>query len=293
MIIPITKADSSPSLFQRANENSRPGVRAAIPVPASDASRQADSFERSGQAPRKDTGRQNSGTADSTDRERSSIRSDIREILRQARPPGQQEESNSSEASSAGAPGSQALTDEEQKVVDELRRIDREVRAHEAAHQGAAGSLARGKSFSYQTGPDGKRYAVGGEVRIDISPVPGDPQATIQKMQRVRRAALAPAEPSPQDRAIASQASRQEAQARAELLKETTEGTISEAGTDAPQSPERSAAADNAGANPQSDENGENLDFIPAFTYRQDDIINRFNGSDQLTDQGRFLNALA
>ncbi|MCH8129990.1 MAG: hypothetical protein IIC70_08840, partial [Acidobacteria bacterium] len=58
----------------------------------------------------------------------------------------------------------------------------------------AAGSNASGgPTFEFTTGPDGKRYAVGGEVQIDTSAVDGDPQATIQKMQQVRRAALAPA----------------------------------------------------------------------------------------------------
>jgi hypothetical protein len=78
-------------------------------------------------------------------------------------------------------------------------------------------------SFTYETGPDGKRYAVGGEVQIDTSPVKGDPQATIQKAQTIRRAATAPSNPSSQDRAVAAQASKMEAQARQELQKERTE----------------------------------------------------------------------
>ena len=78
------------------------------------------------------------------------------------------------------------------------------VRAHEQAHKAAAGAHAKGgPTYEYQSGPDGKRYAVGGEVQIDTSPVPNDPQATIQKMQQVQRAANAPAEPSSQDRRVA------------------------------------------------------------------------------------------
>ncbi|MEM6544436.1 MAG: putative metalloprotease CJM1_0395 family protein, partial [Pseudomonadota bacterium] len=53
---------------------------------------------------------------------------------------------------------------------------------------------------------------------IDVSPVPGDPQATIEKARIVRRAALAPAEPSAQDRRVAAEATALEQQARAELL---------------------------------------------------------------------------
>ena len=113
---------------------------------------------------------------------------------------------------------SQELSESEQKRVQELKKIDREVRTHEQAHLAAAGGLARGgASFTYTKGPDGKRYATGGEVSIDISPVEGNPKETIRRMQQVRRAALAPSDPSSQDRSVAAQASREEAKARAEL----------------------------------------------------------------------------
>ncbi|MEM7577628.1 MAG: putative metalloprotease CJM1_0395 family protein, partial [Planctomycetota bacterium] len=93
---------------------------------------------------------------------------------------------------------------------------DREVRTHEMAHKNAAGQHATsGPTYSYQTGPDGQKYAVGGSVGIDLSPE-DTPEATIKKMEVVRRAALAPAEPSSQDRKVAAQASQIAAQARQE-----------------------------------------------------------------------------
>mgnify|MGYP000156212182 CR=1 FL=1 len=111
-------------------------------------------------------------------------------------------------------------TDQE-KTIQKLRARDQEVRAHEQAHAAAAGGLAKGgPSFTYERGPDGKQYAVGGEVNIDTSPVAGDPEATIRKAQQIRSAALAPADPSSQDRAVAASASGIEAQARQELQKE-------------------------------------------------------------------------
>ena len=110
---------------------------------------------------------------------------------------------------------------EDQKRIDELKKIDTQVRAHEAAHQAVAGGLARGKSFTYTTGPDGKQYAIGGEVQIDTSPVPNKPQATIAKMQQVQRAALAPGDPSGQDMAVASQAAAAAAQAQTEKAQTT------------------------------------------------------------------------
>lgn len=110
------------------------------------------------------------------------------------------------------------LSKEELAELRELRNRDREVRAHEMAHLAAAGRHSRGgASFTFQVGPDGRRYAVGGEVSIDTSPVNGDPAATLEKARQIQRAALAPAEPSAQDRRIAAQAAAMAAKASAEL----------------------------------------------------------------------------
>ncbi len=104
--------------------------------------------------------------------------------------------------------GQQSLSTQEQKVVSDLQKTDSKVKAHENAHRTSGAGLIRGvTSFTYTTGPDGKQYATGGEVQIDVSPVNGDPEATIQKMERVRAAALAPVDPSAQDRSVAALAS--------------------------------------------------------------------------------------
>ncbi len=114
-----------------------------------------------------------------------------------------------------------SLTEEEKRKVEELEKRDQEVRAHEQAHVMAGGNLVRGgASYSYKTGPDGKRYIVDGEVSIDVSPVEGDPEATIQKAEQIRRAALAPADPSGQDRRVAAAAANMAAQARQEIANE-------------------------------------------------------------------------
>ncbi|WP_321393266.1 putative metalloprotease CJM1_0395 family protein [Emcibacter sp.] len=118
---------------------------------------------------------------------------------------------------SKSAVESQALSEEEQARVDELKSVDREIRAHEQAHKSAGGQYAGSASFEYQKGPDGKRYAVGGEVPIDAAPVEGDPAATIEKMDQIISAALAPAEPSAQDRKVAAQARAAKNKAQAEL----------------------------------------------------------------------------
>jgi len=110
------------------------------------------------------------------------------------------------------------LTDAEQQQVNKLKQKDAEVKAHEAAHLGASGGLARGgASYEYQKGPDGNKYAVGGEVSIDSSPVDGNPEATVTKAQQIRSAALAPANPSAQDYKVAAKASQMEAEARQQM----------------------------------------------------------------------------
>ncbi|MEN3159112.1 putative metalloprotease CJM1_0395 family protein [Alkalimonas sp. NCh-2] len=114
----------------------------------------------------------------------------------------------------------QAAEQKEQQALRELRARDREVRAHEQAHAAVGGQYASAPSYTYQRGPDGNQYAVGGEVQIDLSEIPDNPQATAQKMQQVRAAALAPAEPSAADRRIAAEASRRMLAARAEMARE-------------------------------------------------------------------------
>ncbi len=122
-----------------------------------------------------------------------------------------------------GVTGEQSLSEEEKRVVAQLKRIDTETKAHEKAHIAAGAGLVQGGArFTYKRGPDGRMYAVGGEVSIDTSPE-NDPDATIRKMQQVKRAALAPSKPSGQDRSVAAQAAQNEADARIEKMREQQE----------------------------------------------------------------------
>lgn len=115
------------------------------------------------------------------------------------------------------------LTDEELKEVESLKKRHAEVKAHEQAHVAVGGQYAGSASFEFQTGPDGVRYAVGGEVPIDVSEVPDDPEATAMKMDIVQKAALAPVNPSAADRSIAASASMKEMEARSEIASGTIE----------------------------------------------------------------------
>jgi len=129
--------------------------------------------------------------------------------------------SSSTETSSTGtSPTGVELTPEQLQQVTELKARDLEVRAHELAHVLAGGAFVTGgPSYEYEVGPDGNGYAVGGSVGIDTSPIEGNPEATIAKMQVVAAAALAPAKPSGQDHKVAAAARQAEAQARSELVK--------------------------------------------------------------------------
>lgn len=127
-----------------------------------------------------------------------------------------------------------ALEAGEQQEIRELSNRDRQVRAHEAAHLSAGGSVIRGGArFESVRGPDGRMYAVGGEVSIDASAA-NTPKATLAKAEIIRRAALAPTDPSAQDRAIAAQAVKMATEARAEIARqrlspEATERSLSAA----------------------------------------------------------------
>ena len=132
------------------------------------------------------------------------------------------------ESGPAGLPDladSLSLSPEAQQQLRELKLRDAEVRAHESAHMAAGGGHVNGGAgYTYQKGPDGRQYAIGGHVSIDASSVPGDPEASREKAQQVRRAALAPGEPSGQDRQVAARAAAQEARAARDARKEEDDG---------------------------------------------------------------------
>src|SRR5690554_1259533 len=147
-------------------------------------------------------------------------------------------QSDSAQQEKEEGPGSafSGLDEQELQELQELAARDREVRTHEQAHARVGGKYAGTPVYAYDRGPDGASYAVSGEVPIDVAPISGDPEATIQKMRQVQRAALAPAEPSGQDRAVAATAARYLLEAQSELMRtravsatEASEGTKSSA----------------------------------------------------------------
>ncbi|MDR0634962.1 MAG: hypothetical protein LBF91_08300 [Azoarcus sp.] len=150
------------------------------------------------------------------------------------------------------------LSAADQRRIEEMKATDRAVRAHEAAHMAAGGSLVTsGASYSYETGPDGQRYAVAGEVGIDTSKG-RTPEETLIRADRIRAAALAPADPSAQDRAVAAAAAQMAAEARAEIAR----ANMAESKADAP--PENGKRNDAAGPSSPA-RGGENPERAAAF----------------------------
>lgn len=141
---------------------------------------------------------------------------DMATISEAARNLREAERDASDESNDGSTLGGDELSEAEQQTVRELEARDREVRAHEQAHLAAAGDLAvGGASYSYQTGPDGKRYAIGGKVDIRLKSG-RTPEETVRNMERAQRAANAPVSPSAPDRAVAARAAQMAAEARRE-----------------------------------------------------------------------------
>lgn len=160
-------------------------------------------------------------------------------------------------------PDGQPLNEEDLRMIQELEQRDREVRQHEMTHVAAGGAyVTGGPSYDYQNGPDGKRYAVGGEVQIDTSPE-ATPEATIAKMRTVRAAALAPAQPSGQDRSVAASAASAEMQARQELMEQQQSEAPTEGGEEVAQADE---AAQDGGLSPQGRGKGGLSELTEAMT---------------------------
>jgi hypothetical protein len=117
------------------------------------------------------------------------------------------------------------LSIDEERLVNELQARDSEVKAHEAAHQAAGGGMTGAATYTYQQGPDGKMYAIGGEVSISMSSG-STPQETIANARQIAAAAMAAGDPSPQDHAVAASARVMEMKAQQQLAKQQQEEVI-------------------------------------------------------------------
>ncbi len=171
---------------------------------------------------------------------------------------------------------SRELTSEQRKLVERLRQIDAQVREHEAAHlRNGSGVVTSGASFSYTYGPDGKTYAVGGEVGIDTSPE-RQPEANIDKGRAIQTTALAPRDPSPQDFRVASVGGQLESRGRSDLAEqvalERTESAVKSRTQRESQQQERTGRTDAAAVQAQRTGEAQNIEMRPPTT---DNVIGR------------------
>ncbi|MFC3674138.1 putative metalloprotease CJM1_0395 family protein [Ferrovibrio xuzhouensis] len=155
------------------------------------------------------------------------------------------------------APGE--LSEEEKQQVAKLKQVDAKVRAHERAHAAVGGQYAGAPSYGYTRGPDGQQYAVSGEVAIDIG-AERDPEATLQKATQVQAAALAPADPSGQDRAVAAAAAQLRLQALSQIREEKRAETEQQ---EAGRAADRAAAAEREQVTQGSGEAGDAAPAVP------------------------------
>lgn len=151
-------------------------------------------------------------------------------------------EKSSEQATSSNVYGNSVEQIKKQQVVAQMQSRETLVIAHEAAHKSVGGQFAGSVAYSYDQGPDGKRYITGGEVPIDMSPG-ATPQETVSKMSQVQRAALAPSDPSGQDIAVAAAASAQLTQAQQELLQDRSDPSADKSSPTSPATPRFDAYA--------------------------------------------------
>lgn len=185
-------------------------------------------------------------------------------------------------AADAQPPKTREISPEQQRQIDELRAIDRQVREHEAAHlRNGAGVVTSGASYSYAYGPDGKQYAVAGEVGIDTSPE-RKPEDNIDKGQRIQIAALAPRDPSSTDFRVASIGGRLEAQGRSDLSAQQLQEQAASASRDRARREEESQQKDvqrteAITAQAQATGEAQNVEPVSATSNQNDAARQRLN----------------
>ncbi len=82
------------------------------------------------------------------------------------------------------------LTAQQTALVNQLKAQQVLAQQEAQAELQAAGAYGGTVTYQYQRGPDGVTYIVGSSVSFNTQAVPGNPNATISKMETVRRAAL-------------------------------------------------------------------------------------------------------
>ncbi len=108
-------------------------------------------------------------------------------------------------------------------ALQRIKNIDRNVRLHENSHASADGVQTIGTArYKYAEGPDGKLYAVGGEVTVAVQSS-GKPEDNLRAARALRSSALSSDNPSPADFAAAADAGQIEIEALSQMAKRAKE----------------------------------------------------------------------
>ena len=115
---------------------------------------------------------------------------------------------------------SRELSEAELRELSRLQRRDDQMRLHEQVHVAKSADGALRRSFTYVRGADNKTYAVSNSLKADFTPVPNDPEATVDKMKSIKRAALSDEARTPQSSLVAGQAAARERVAAEQIAKQ-------------------------------------------------------------------------
>jgi hypothetical protein len=110
------------------------------------------------------------------------------------------------DTSSPSAPPS-APNEDQMAALRDLQARDKEVRRHEQTHAAMLGPYAGAITYTYEIGPDGKAYAVGGSTEIREA-AGSSPEEKAARARRIMAAAMAVSNPSGADLTAAAEAAR-------------------------------------------------------------------------------------
>jgi hypothetical protein len=130
----------------------------------------------------------------------------------------------------AGRSANGDLDPAEEAVVNQLRARDSAVRQEEKAHAAAAGQYGSAPQYTYQIGPDGNAYAIGGHVDVSVS-LSGSADDRDRALATLQNAALTPNSPSGADMSAFRQASLQRATTDGNESTSSTKESVSNSST--------------------------------------------------------------
>lgn len=98
------------------------------------------------------------------------------------------------------------MSEEELRILKELKLRDSSVRNEEESHARMLGRHAGAIKYEYQVGPDGRAYVINGSVEVTPKFNSQNPEEIRQVLEKIRRAAITVSNPSQADLNVAASA---------------------------------------------------------------------------------------